>query len=179
MFLTNQDNVHQALKMLDSHSAWPPDAEAVIIVVGGAALAFYNPTTIRETDDLDGILLTSSVPSEQVIQMAEQIGISFRAGSVMWMPEDWEDRIQWSNWEFRHLRVGWLDPYDWVISKLGRWIGHDSHDVEMIAAQLDPETLYHRVRQALPDFIGDEQRVRWNWRDLVEGMQWSPHLRNL
>ncbi|AEJ40880.1 hypothetical protein TPY_2720 [Sulfobacillus acidophilus TPY] len=179
MFLTTPDGIYQVLKTFDDHPLWPPDAKAVMIVVGEAALAFYHATTIDETDDLDGILWASSIAVEYVLRMAESTGISFRAGHVMWLPWDWNERIQWSGWDFQHLQVGWLYPYDWVISKLGRGLDHDAAHIMRMAPSLDPEMMYHRVRQALPDYIGDDRRVRGNWRDLVDAMGWPSSWREI
>lgn len=107
------------------------------------------------------------------MQLAEALDISFRAGTVAWLQQDWEDRVQWSPWQFVHLTVGWLDPDDWIITKLGRWQRHDFDDAVAVAKFLDVSTLHHYVQDGLNDYIGNPVRAKQAWNDLVEAMGWS------
>ncbi len=174
--------VYKALRKWDDDPFWPPNSQATIVLLGGAVLAFYKISLNGDhdaTDDIDAIILSSTEVPDALMLSAERLAISFRAGSVAWLQQDWDSRIQWSTQQFEHLIVGWLDPYDWIISKLGRWLGHDPVDAIAVARTVDPQILYEYVKDALIDYIGDPVGPRGSWNNLVDAMGWPSSLKIL
>lgn len=127
--------------------------------------------------DVDAAWVCSTAPMAAAEAMGAVYGVSFRAGAVAWLPGGWEDRIRWTDWPLRHLRVGALDPLDWVVTKLGRWRGRDPADAVAVARTLEPEGLAERIREAALDFVGDPRHPRWAWEDLADALGWPRSLR--
>ena len=177
----NRDQIYTVLRTWDSDPHWPERATATLILLGGVALAFYQVSEFarRTTEDIDGMILRSTLLPDQLLRASEQLGISFRAGTIAWLPQDWEEHIQWSSWRFDHLIVGWLDPYDWIITKLGRWQRHDMTDVIAVVENLDPNVVLNRVRAALPEYIGNLSNLNLAWNDLVDALAWPPSFKQL
>ncbi|POB12342.1 DUF6036 family nucleotidyltransferase [Sulfobacillus sp. hq2] len=175
--LRDDSAVYRALQQWDESAQWPRDGHAVLVLLGGVALAFYHVMARDTTHDIDAILLESTVVPDRLIQEADNLDISFRAGSVAWLQQDWESRIHWSSWQFRHLTVGWLSPYDWIVSKLGRWQQHDSADAIAVAQNLNPNQLYEYVKDGLNDYIGNPANPRSAWNDLVDALRWPSTLK--
>ena len=173
------DAIYGALTEWDQDPNWSPNASVEIIILGGSALAFYHASQQRETADIDAWIVRSSVLPDRLVHAAESIGLSFRAGNIAWIPQDWDEHVQWSSRSFQHIIVGWFDPYDWVITKLGRWMGHDMDDAISVAQHLDPVILHDRVRSALPEYIGYEPNVHMAWADLADALGWPSDLRSL
>lgn len=163
-------DVHAALERLDRAKFWPSGARATLVLLGGAVLFLYG-IDYRRTADLDAHVSTARELRDRLEVTAEQLGISFRAGGVMWVSEDFEDKAQPVPWQFQHLDVKYLAPYDFVLSKLARWHGNDREDVRRVLPILDPVLLRDAVKAALPLYIGDERSVRSNWRDVCRMLQ--------
>ena len=176
-WIDDADAIYRTLELWDASDDWPNGLSIRAVILGGGAVAFYGVSRHRTTADLD-LWLDVEQLSTGLATQAEVLGLSFRASAVAWVAEGWERRIRWSSRHFKHLRFGWFDPYDWIITKLGRWLGHDMDDALAVVRgqQLDPPTLHDRVRQALPDYIGNERNVRMAWHDLADAMGWSSDL---
>jgi hypothetical protein len=163
------------LLLVDQADEWPTAGKIRFALAGAIAMGFYHVRrrTREITYDVDAILLSSNVPADLLASIAERRGLSFRAGGVAWLPYDWEDRIVMLPWEFHHLEVGYLDPYDWVVTKLGRWLRHDRADAVAVARTLDPARLVKHVRRALPDYVGNPRSVRLAWSELARDLGWT------
>lgn len=112
-----------------------------------------------------------------IIEKGEQLGISAQAHGIAFLRSGWENRIEWSPWSFRHLRIGVLDPYDWVLSKLARWRGHDEDDVKALLPRLDGKQLFERLKDSLPDYIGRERDIQITWNILAGEMGYKDKFR--
>jgi predicted metal-dependent hydrolase len=177
MYLESLDALHQALLRLDTAAFWPEGAHASLILLGGAALYLYG-MDFRRTADVDAYVSTDRSLRDRLEAAAEALGISFRAGIVMWASEDFEENALHAPWTFEHLDVRYLSPYDFVISKLARWHAQDQEDARVVAVTVDLPTLRDKVRQALPVYIGPEERVRFNWKELCTALN-RPDLAQL
>ncbi|CAB1127571.1 conserved protein of unknown function [Candidatus Hydrogenisulfobacillus filiaventi] len=166
----DQEAVLDALRAWDAAEEWPSGAHAIIVLMGASALPFYLGRSARSTEDIDALLRTSDALPDRLRQIAERLGLSFRAEGVAWLPAGWEERARWSPARFEHLTVGWLDPIDWIVSKLGRWQKQDPEDALSVARLVDAVELRRRVLNALPDYVGDPRWIAWAWRDLAEAL---------
>ncbi|MHB1651828.1 MAG: DUF6036 family nucleotidyltransferase [Desulfitobacteriaceae bacterium] len=140
-----------------------------IVILGGAAMFLYN-IDYRMTMDIDVAFVSGYQAIRLIIEKGEQLGISAQAHGIAFLGGGWETRVEWSTWSFKHLRVGVLDPYDWVLSKLARWRGHDEDDVKAVLPQLDGKELFTRLQESLPDYIGRERDVQITWNILADDM---------
>lgn len=169
MAFASSSDVQAALQRLDEAPFWPKGARATLTLVGGVVLFFYG-IGYRRTVDLDAHLSTQRDLRARLEVAAERIGISFRAGSIMWVSEDFEDNAKPTPWQFEHLNVKYLDAYDFTLSKMARWHTNDREDVRHVLPVLDPVQLRNVVKDSLPVYIGDERSIRANWRDVCRMM---------
>lgn len=140
-----------------------------LVILGGAAMFLYN-IDYRMTMDIDVAFVSGQRAARLIIEKGEQLGISAQAHGIAFLSGDWETRVKWLAWSFKHLRVGVLDPYDWVLSKLARWRGNDEDDVKAILPRLDSKELFTRLQDSLPDYIGREREIQITWNILAEEM---------
>ncbi|KLU61794.1 hypothetical protein CEB3_c19730 [Peptococcaceae bacterium CEB3] len=166
MFSSQSDVIDQ-LKELDT--GLPDGLFAELVVLGGAAMFFYN-IEYRTTMDIDVAFFSGQRAARLIMEKGEQLGISAQAHGVAFLGDGWENRVEWAADSFTHLRVGVLDPYDWVLSKLARWRGHDEDDVRAVLPRLDSKELFSRLRDSLPDYIGRERDLQVTWNILAEDM---------
>lgn len=174
--------LQQLFRQWDNSPHWRDGQRLWVCLLGATAMPFYIPDALprRETEDVDAaVIRTEDMAAGRAEQQAAAFGVSFRAGPVAWLAVGWEDRIAWLDWPLSHLQVGVPDPYDWILSKLGRWMRHDQSDAVAVVQHLhlDPARLAQRVRDGLPDYIGDPRRIRWAWEDLADQVGWAPQWR--
>ena len=164
---SSQNDIKAQFDELDS--SLPDSVFVEIVILGGAAMFLYS-IDYRMTMDIDVAIVSGHQAIRLIIEKGEQLGISAQAHGIAFLGSGWEDRIEWSPWIFKHLRVGVLDPYDWVLSKLARWRGHDEDDVKTILPRLNSEQLFERLKDSLPDYIGRERDIQITWNILADEM---------
>lgn len=164
---SSQNEIKTQFDELDT--ALPDNVLAEIVIFGGAAMFLYN-IGYRGTMDIDIAFISGNQAYRLIMEKGEQLGISAQAQGIAFLGSGWESRIEWSPWSFIHLRVGVLDPYDWVLSKLARWRGNDEDDVKAILPQLNSRILFTRLQESLPDYIGRERDVQITWNILADDM---------
>ncbi len=61
----------------------------------------------------------------------------------------------------KRLEVRLLTPLDLAVSKLSRYAGHDQEDIRALALAglIDADSLRRRAEEALPDYVGNVDRV--------------------
>lgn len=77
------ESISRAMNRWDDDPHWPDNSQAVIVLLGAVALAFYQVADYSlhdKTDDIDAILLRSTAAPDVLMQLAEALDISFRAG---------------------------------------------------------------------------------------------------
>lgn len=168
--LSSQNDVRKQFEELDA--MLPDGVFAEIVVLGGAAMFLYE-IDYRMTMDIDIAFVSGQRTLRLIIEKGEQLGISAQAHGVAFLGGGWEHRVQWVSWVFKHLRIGVLDPYDWVLSKIARWRGNDEEDVKTILPRLNSKELFARFQEALPDYIGQERDLQVTWNILAEEMGYS------
>ncbi|MGB6199845.1 MAG: DUF6036 family nucleotidyltransferase [Candidatus Acidiferrales bacterium] len=123
----------------------------------------------RSTNDLD---YRSLIPGNRVRDLENLAGhgsalarkhkIQLHYTGIDSMPENYEERLtELFPGHFVNLRLAIPDPYDLVLSKLGRDLRHDREDVRFLAnsKHLDPAILRDRyVKELRPILIGPESR---------------------
>jgi hypothetical protein len=123
----------------------------------------------RSTNDLDYRAL---VPSNRVNHLQDLAGpgsaldrkhhLHLQYSDVASMPESYEDRLtELFQGRFNSLHLCIPDPYDLVLSKLGRNVERDREDVKFLVRteHLHPDILRQRYLEELrPIMIGPENR---------------------
>lgn len=86
-------------------------------------------------------------------------------------PDCWTDA--WEGWTVGKIDVKVISPLDLVVSKIGRWEGHDEADVRELAKAglLDADALEARCKEALDHYIGGTRRVLLNLEDALEAVR--------
>ncbi len=167
---TSKNDVKVKLDELDD--MLPDGIFTEFFILGGAAMFLYN-IDYRVTMDMDIAFVSGQKVIRLIMEKGEQLGISAQSHGIAFLSCDWENRVEWLSWSFKHMRVGVLDPYDWVISKLARWRGRDESDVKKILHRLDSKELFTRLEDSLPDYIGREREVKITWNILAEEMSYN------
>lgn len=109
----SESDMREALSRLDQAGFWPKGAHAELILIGGA-VRFLHGVDDRRTVDLDAHLKADRDLYTRLEVVAEDLGISFRGGQVMWASADVEDKALPVPWTFEHLAVRYLDVDDCV-----------------------------------------------------------------
>jgi hypothetical protein len=72
------------------------------------------------------------------------------------------------NWPLEHLVVWVIDEYGFIITKMGRWAGHDQEDVRQVLPRISMEKLRAYVREQKPLYIGRSEHIDQTWREVCE-----------
>ena len=150
----------------------PPAEPAVAYVAGGAALHFY--TGSRVSKDIDARITARVLLDPQGLQVAYR-GEDGHArllyfdtqynDSFALLHEDAYDEalpIAVKGVRPRRLEVRLLTPLDLAVSKLSRFSEQDQEDIRALAREglLDAKSLRHRAEEALPDYVGNLDRIK-------------------
>lgn len=144
------------------------DAPIELHCIGGFAivLAYGLP---RSTNDLDYFALLPANRANELERLAGEASalarkykVHVHSAGVSSLPESYEDRLKDVFPElFKNIRLRVPDPYDLILSKLGRNAERDREDVKHLAKtqHLEAEVLRERFkREYLP--IGPAERDR-------------------
>ena len=150
-----------------------PAAPVIACVAGGAAMQFY--TGGRYTDDIDARIM-----ARVIIDHPEQLQVAYRG-------EDGRARLLYFDMQYndsftllhenayddalpipvegvdpRRLEVRLLSPLDLAVSKLSRFSEQDQDDIRALARAglIEPDALRRRAEAALPDYVGNMDRIR-------------------
>jgi hypothetical protein len=135
--------------------------------IGGFAVV-VGYGLLRATNDLD---YTTLIPFNRINDLQRIAGegstlakkhhVHVQRPAIEAMPEDYAERLtELFPGRFKNLRLFVPDPYDLVLSKLGRNIARDRQDVEYLAKSqhLDPEVARERYKELIPNLIGPQNR---------------------
>ena len=151
------------------------DAPLVICVSGGAAVHLY--TGARVSKDIDAKVMARFLPPEG-LEAAYRgsdgharllyFDTQFNDSYALLHHDAYDDAlpVEVPGVDPRKLEVRLLAPLDLAVSKLSRYEVHDQQDIRALAEAglVDAGELRKRAEEALPDYVGDLDRVRTSIR---------------
>jgi hypothetical protein len=159
-----------------------PAKPVVVCVAGGAAMQFY--TGARFSNDID-----AKIMARVIIDHPEGLQIAYRGkdghARLLYFDMQYNDSfallhehayddalpISLEGVDPRRLEVRLLTPLDLAVSKLSRFSEHDQDDIRALARAglIQPDALRRRAEAALPDYVGNMDRIK-NSMDLAQRM---------
>lgn len=149
-----------------------PAKPVVVCVAGGAAMHFY--TGDRFSNDIDAKIFARVMLDAQKLQVAYR-GEEGRA-RLLYFDTQYNDSfallhhaaydealpIEVQGVDARRLEVRLLAPLDLAVSKLSRFSEQDQEDIRALARAglLNASALRRRADAALPDYVGNLERIR-------------------
>ena len=149
-----------------------PAKPVLVCVAGGAALHFY--TGARISKDIDAKIMA------RVLLDPEDLQVVYRGkdghSRMLYFDTQYSDSfallhheayvdaipITLEGVDARRLDVRLLTPLDLAVSKLSRFSEQDQDDIRILAraAWIDASELRRRAEEALPDYVGNLDRIR-------------------
>lgn len=149
-----------------------PRKPVIACVAGGAAMHFY--TGARYSRDIDAKILARVMIDPQELQVAYQGGDG--RARLLYFDTQYNDSfallhhaayddarpIALEGIDRRRLEIRLLTPVDLAVSKLARFSEQDQDDIRELARRglITAAALRRRAQTALPDYVGNLQRVR-------------------
>lgn len=143
----------------------------IVCIAGGAAMHFY--TGGRFSNDIDAKFLARVLLDPADLQVAYS-GEEGRA-RMLYLDTQYNDTFALTHAEAyddalaitlegvdsRRLDVRLLTPLDLAVSKLARFSEQDQEDIRVLAAAglIDAKSLRRRAEAALPDYVGNMERI--------------------
>jgi hypothetical protein len=149
-----------------------PAKPVVACVAGGAAMHFY--TGGRFTNDIDAKIMARVMLDAQDLQAAYRgedgharllyFDTQYNDSFALLHHEAYDNArpIAVEGVDSRRLEVKLLTPLDLAVSKLSRFSAQDDEDIRALAAAglIDAASLRRRAEAALPDYVGNLERIR-------------------
>ena len=160
------DQISEFLAAVDRHLSGPVS----VTIIGGAAAAFHGAesttTDVDTRDALDSAL-------EEAVRLANAktgLAITVSHAAVGDVPWNSEDRLERVLPDLEHLRVWVLEKHDLALSKCVRCAEHDLQQLEELHCNnpLQFDTLVERFRTEMGHAMGDAERRRRNFLDMIE-----------
>jgi len=154
------------LRAVDRHLFAP----SRMIIIGGAASAFYQSTST--TNDVDTYEAIAVDLQEAIKKATTETGLSIpiNHSSVADCPYHFEERLERKLLELVYLEVLVLEKHDLALSKTIRGASHDEQQIHEIhnAVGLSFDTLVQRFRDEMDHIVGDPTRIRQQFLQLLE-----------
>jgi hypothetical protein len=149
-----------------------PAKPVVAYVAGGAALHFY--TGSRVSKDIDAKIMARVLLDPRELQVGYRgedgharllyFDTQYNDTFALLHHEAYDDALPISvpGVDARRLEVKLLTPLDLAVSKLSRFSDVDQSDIRALtrAGLIDASALRRRAEQALPDYVGNLDRIR-------------------
>ena len=149
-----------------------PAKPVVACVAGGAALHFY--TGDRVSKDIDAKVMARVLLDPRELQVAYRgpdghalllyFDMQYNDSFALLHDRAYDDALPiiLPRVDARRLDVRLLMPLDLAVSKLSRFSEQDQLDILALAGAglIDPTALRRRAEEALPDYVGNLDRVR-------------------
>jgi hypothetical protein len=149
-----------------------PAKPVVVCVAGGAAMHFYVGG--RFTDDIDAKILARVLLDPQDLQVAYRgqdgharllyFDTQYNDSFALLHHNAYDDArpIDVEGVDSRRLEVRLLTPLDLAVSKLSRYKTQDQDDIRALAGAglIDAASLRRRAEEALPDYVGNLERIK-------------------
>ena len=149
-----------------------PAKPVTVCVAGGAAMHFY--TGERFSNDIDAKILARVMLDPQGLQVAYRgedgharllyFDTQYNDSYALLHENAYDDALPISveGVDSRRLEVRLLRPLDLAVSKLSRFSEQDQDDIRALASAglIDATALRRRAEAALPDYVGNLDRIR-------------------
>jgi len=149
-----------------------PAKPVVVCVAGGAALHFY--TGSRYSNDIDATIMARVLLDPQDLQVAYRgndgharllyFDTQYNDSFALRHQDAYDDALplKLAGVDARRLTVKLLRPLDLAVSKLSRFSQQDQLDIAALARNglIDAKTLRARAVSALPDYVGNLDRIK-------------------
>ena len=149
-----------------------PAKPVVVCVAGGAAMHFY--TGDRFTNDIDAKIMARVILDPQDLQAAYRsedgharllyFDTQYNDSFALLHHNAYDDArpIEVDGVNSRRLEVRLLTPLDLAVSKLSRFSAQDEDDIRVLAdaGLIDAASLRRRAEAALPDYVGNMERIK-------------------
>ena len=149
-----------------------PAQPVVACVAGGAALHFY--TGSRVSKDIDAKIMARVLLDPRDLQVAYRgedgharllyFDTQYSDTFALMHQDAYADAlpIVLEGVDARRLEVRLLTPLDLAVSKLSRFGEQDQADIRALARErlIDPSQLRRRAEEALPDYVGNLDRIK-------------------
>jgi uncharacterized nucleotidyltransferase DUF6036 len=144
----------------------------VVCVAGGAAMHFYVGN--RFSEDIDAKIMARVILDPQGLQVAYRgedgharllyLDTQYNDSFALLHHNAYDDAraIEVKGIDPRRLEVRLLTPLDLAVSKLSRYSALDQDDIQALAGAglIDEDALRQRAEAALPDYVGQMERIR-------------------
>lgn len=149
-----------------------PAKPVVVCVAGGAAMHFYVGG--RFSEDIDAKIMARVIVDPQDLQVTYRgedghtrllyFDTQYSDSFALFHHDAYEDAraINVKGIEPRRLEVRLLTPLDLAVSKISRFSEQDQNDIRTLAEAglIDAESLRRRAEAALPDYVGNMDRIK-------------------
>lgn len=149
-----------------------PVKPLVVCVAGGAAMHFYVGS--RFSEDIDAKIMARVILDPQDLQVAYRgedgharllyFDTQYNDSFALLHHNAYDDAraIEVKGIDPRRLEVRLLTPLDLAVSKLSRYSAQDQDDIQALAGAglIDADSLRRRAEAALPDYVGQMERIR-------------------
>lgn len=149
-----------------------PAKPVTICVAGGAAMHFY--TGERFSNDIDAKILARVMLDPKELQVAYRgkdgharllyFDTQYNDSFALLHRNAYDDALTISvkGVDSRRLEVRLLAPLDLAVSKLSRFSAQDQDDIRALARAtlVEAAALRRRAESALPDYVGNLERIR-------------------
>lgn len=146
------------------------NAPASVVIIGGAAAAFHRAqSTTTDVDTQESL----NAELEEAIRHARAetgLDIPVNHSTVAGVPYNYEDRLERMLPELKNLAVWVLEKHDLALSKVIRCYEHDLQQLDEIHMHsgFDFGILLDRFRTEMGHVVGDPERIRQNFLELIE-----------
>lgn len=155
------------LQAMDRHLTWRIRVE----IIGGSAAALAHGAT-STTEDIDTFTTSNAELERAAAAAAVETGLAIPVShsAVADVPYEYASRLERQLPELVHLEVWVLEKHDLVLSKIIRGYENDRQHISEIhdRAGLSFEVLVARFRDEMGHVMGDPERIRNNFLDMVE-----------
>lgn len=145
-------------------------ARAAIVIIGGAAAAFHRAeSTTNDVDTLDALNADLQTAVERA-RASTGLSVPISPSAVAQVPDGYDERLERVLSHLDRLEVRILEKHDLALSKMVRGVEHDMQQLEEVHRNsgLDFDTLVERFGTEMGSVVGDPQRIRLNFLELIE-----------
>ncbi|HUQ98149.1 MAG TPA: DUF6036 family nucleotidyltransferase [Gemmatimonadaceae bacterium] len=141
-----------------------------IVVIGGAAAALHKASsTTSDVDTFEALPPELQLAVEKAAA-ATGIVVPISHSAIAQVPYNYDERLERVFPDLEMLEICVLEKHDLALSKIVRGAEHDMQQLEEVHQNsgLDFETLVDRFHFEMSHVLGEPQRIRLNFLELIE-----------